>query len=73
MIQRYKWTWRDGRYFVSEPNVGDCEMVMASDHEAEVRRLREALQKVRSGVLLMVPEPQKSGFIEIVDAALEEQ
>ncbi len=71
MIQRWHVWWRPEG--VREDVDVNGRWVLFADHEAEVRRLREALQKVRSGVLLMVPEPQKSGFIEIVDAALEEQ
>jgi Lar family restriction alleviation protein len=33
-------------------------------------RMREALSRIRSGVKLMVPEPQQSAFIEIIDTAL---
>lgn len=29
--------------------------------------LVEALTSIRSGVLLMIPEPQKSGFMEIIN------
>lgn len=49
------------------------EIVLFTDHEAEVATLREALKRVRFGVMLMVPEPQKSGFLEIIDAALAQK
>lgn len=42
-------------------------------HVAHTAALVQALRSVRSGVVLMVPEPQKSGFLKIIDAALEGQ
>ena len=38
--------------------------------EADRGACVEALRSIRSGVLLMVPEPQKSGFMEIIAPAL---
>lgn len=51
------------------------QMHLAMELEAkdeQIRKLRDALGRIRFGVMLMVPEPQKSGFIEIIDAALKE-
>lgn len=40
-----------------------------AEAERTIERMKGALQQVRSGVMLMVPEPQKSGFLKIIDAA----
>jgi hypothetical protein len=37
---------------------------------AQLGQMLAALEQVRSGVLLMVPEPQKRGFLAIIDPAL---
>ena len=46
------------------------EDVIAEAGAGEVQRLRDALGRVRGGVMLMVSEPQKTGFLQIIDAAL---
>ena len=40
--------------------------------DKEIATLRGYLVRIKSGVNLMVPEPQKSGFIKIIDNALSD-
>lgn len=43
-MKRIRITWRDGAYYVSEPEWSGGDVVMASDHAAAVRELCEALE-----------------------------
>lgn len=52
----------------STPHPGEVEYVLASDHEAEVERLRGLLREGHEGGYFDAP----SGFYERVDAALKE-
>ena len=38
--------------------------------QKRVEALKYAMIQIRGGINLMVPEPQKSGFLEIINAAL---
>jgi len=40
------------------------------ERDSQVAVLREALLNIRSGMHLMIPEPQKSAFIETINTAL---
>ena len=42
-VKRITLTWRNGRYFVSEPNIDTCEIVLASDYTALEKVLRECV------------------------------
>ena len=43
---RFTITWRDGAYYVSEPNVGTRDVVDVADMEAAVAAEREACAEI---------------------------
>lgn len=50
----------------------DAQAALA-EKDQRIEQLVEALISVKGGIVLMVPEPQKSGFVKIIDAALAPQ
>lgn len=42
MSDRFHLRYRNGAYYVSEPNIDECEVVKASRHDARVKELLEA-------------------------------
>ena len=55
--------------FVQYEEYAKLEAQLAAS-QAECEKLTKTLVQIRSGVLLMVPEPQKSGFLGIIDPVL---
>lgn len=67
-VKRYRWTWKNGRYFVDAYEVNSCVMVMADDYDT----LKLQVEKLRATVILARKNLHfLPAVVEEIDAALE--